>query len=239
MNLLDKYRSLSICAGLGCAVLAVSSIASGADKRCVTRADVNDTFVGVTILQDDPLAQEKVEYLVIGKSNYDEFFRSSAKLHAGMVISQSATSALTTHLKGYARSYAAAQAADQSVKEIVGNSKPEDLTNDQAVALLALKKKHGELTADELSFATNSVASAAVLTKFLYDTPGQASGLVSQGTALTSSVPSDFKGFELLKVPDVVAGLNKSLSSLQAAVEKAPDLAKRLARLSEGLKSLL
>lgn len=232
------FKVLRISLAASCAVALAIPFASYAETRRITKSDVAPAFGGVTILQDDPLEKEKVEYPVTGKGNYDEFFRSSAQLHAGMIISQSATDSLTTNLKKYARSYAASKATDQNVKNIVGDSKPQDLKDDQALALLNLKKKNGELTSEETAFAGKSVASAAVLTAFLAKTPGQANDLTTQGTALTKSVPSDFSGFNAMKAPGVTAGLNQSLTNVKGASAKAPELAKSLARLSEGLQSL-
>jgi hypothetical protein len=155
-----------------------------------------------------------------------------------MVVSNSYADALTSDLKGYARSYAASKAADENVKGIVGDSKPEELTDEQAVALLKLKKKQGQLSADETAFAANALVDSAVVVSFLNETVTRAKPLAVRAASLSQSVKSDFSGTEALKVPAVAKSLNGSTSSLKQATVKAPELAKTLTRLAVSLKGL-
>jgi hypothetical protein len=201
-------------------------------------ADVRGDMGKLTCLKSDPLEKEKVEYVVSGKSNYDEVNRSAAEMRAGMIVSNSYADALTTDLKGYARSYAASKATDDNVKEILGKSKPEEISDEQAVALLALKKKRGQLSADEASFALNAAADAAVVATFVGVSASQAKPLAAKATTLTQSVNTDFAGAEAVKAPLVAKGLDTSTKSLKEAAVKGPELAKTLARLAQGLKGL-
>ena len=224
--------------GFGLPSLPANPVAGGTTTQRVKMADVRGDMGKLTCLKSDPLEKEKVEYVMSGKENYDEVSRSAAEIHAGMVVSNSFADALTTDLKSYARSYAASKAADENVKGIVGKSKPEELSNDQAIALLALKKKQGQLTGDEASFALSSATDAAVVATFLGSTAISAKPLATKAASLSQSVNTDFSGGEAIKAPLVAKSLQTSTKSLKEATVKAPELAKTLARLAQGLKSM-
>ena len=211
----------------------------GATTQRVRMDSMNRVIGNLSGFEGDPLEKEPVEYMQTGKGNYDQFFSSAAEMHAGIVVSTALSDSLTTNLKKYARSYAASKAADENVKAIVGDTKPEDLTEDQSFALLNLKKKQGELSDDEKKFATRSVANTAQTTLYLGKTGDQAATLISTGSALSQSVRTDFTGMDAVKVPAVTKGLSGSLDNVKEASVKAPPLAKTLSRLGEGLKNLL
>ena len=187
----------------------------------------------------DPLEKEKVEYIMSGKGRYDHVTRSAAEIRAGLVLSQAFTETLTTNVKGLARSYAAAHAADENVKEIQGNTAVEDLSWDQQMALLNLKKKQEELSTDETLFLQRSVANTALLVTYLGKTAVESKELAETALALTRSVPTDFIGPDAILAPSVVQSLEGSAKNLDEASAKAPELAKTLARLGEGLKAML
>jgi hypothetical protein len=187
----------------------------------------------------DPLEAEKIEYIMSGKGRYDHVTRSAAEIRAGLVLSQAFTETLTTNVKGLARSYAAAHAADENVKEIQGNTAVEDLSWDQQMALLNLKKKREELSSDETVFLQRSVANTALLVVYLGKTAVQSKELAETALTLTRSVPTDFLGPDAIMAPSVVQSLEGSAKNLDEASAKAPELAKTLARLGEGLKAML
>jgi hypothetical protein len=224
--------------GFGLPSAPANPLTGGITTQRVKMADVSGGMGKLTCLKSDPLEKEKVEYVTSGKPNYDEVSRSAAEIKAGMVVSNSFADSLTTDLKGYARSYAASQAADESVKEIVGKSKPEELTNEKALALMALKKKRGQLSADEASFALNAATDAVAVVSFLGVSVSQAKPLIAKASGLSQSVKADFTGAEAVKAPVVAKSLQSSTKSLREATEKGPELAKTLARLAQGLKSL-
>jgi len=229
--------------GLGAIVvsLAVTGFglpSMGASTNRVKMEDVRGDLGKLTALKEDPLDKEKVEYVTSGKSNYDEVSKSSAHIRAGMIVSNSYANALTSDLKGYARSYAASKAADENVKGIVGSSKPEALSDDQAVALLKLKKKQGQLSGDEKAFAANAVVDSAVVVSYLHTTATKAQPLAAKAASLTHTVNSDFAGTEAIKAPIVAKSLTGSAAQMKEAAVKAPELAKSLTRLAMSLKGL-
>jgi|GEM_PF-3024585 len=230
MNTISRF----VCAAL----LAVPMAASAASAQRITLAGMKGSFGEVALLTTDPLEKQKVEWKATGKGNYDEFFERAALMDAGMVVSQAFTEALTTNLKGYARSFAAEKATDEAVKEIVGDTPPEKLSDEQSVALLALKKKQDKLNGEETTFVAKSLLSAAVVGSFLAKVPDDSKALAQTGAGLVQSVPSDFKGLQAVKAPIVTASLREAGSHLQDASTRAPEIAKGLARLVEALKSL-
>ncbi len=219
------------------ALLAAPVVASAAGTR-VTMAGMKGTFGEVALLTTDPLEKKKVEWKPTGKGNYDDFLERAALMDAGMVVSEAFTQALTDNLKGYARSFAAEKATDQAVKEIVGDTPPEQLSEDQSIALLALKKKQEQLNGEETAFVGKSLLSAAVVGTFLSKVPDDSKTLAKNGAGLLQTVPSDFRGLQAIKAPIVTASLKEAGTHLQDAGTRAPEIAKGLTRLVEGLKSL-
>lgn len=230
MNTISRF----VCA----AMLVAPMAASAAPVQRITLASMRGSFGDVALLTTDPLEQQKVEWKATGKGNYDDFFEKAALMDAGMIVSSSFTEALTTNVKGYARSFAAEKATDESVKAIVGDASPEKLTEEQSIALLALKKKQEKLNGEETAFVAKSLLSAAVVGTFLAKVPDGSKALGQTGAGLVQSVPQDFKGLNALKAPIVTASLNESGKHLQEASTRAPEIAKGLTRLVEGLKSL-
>jgi hypothetical protein len=223
---------------LVCVALVAAPMAASAASQRVTLSTVKGTFGEVNLLSVDPLEKTKVEWKATGKGNYDDFFEKAARLDAGIIISQACTEAVSTNVKSYARSFAAAKATDAGVKEIVGDTAPDKLSDDQAMALLALKKKKESLSGEESAFVGKALLSGAIVTVYLAKVPDESKALAATGAGLIQSVPSDFSGLNALKGPAVAASLKESTNHLQDAAVRAPEIAKGLTRLLEGLKAL-
>ncbi|MGC4000875.1 MAG: hypothetical protein QM767_26840 [Anaeromyxobacter sp.] len=240
MHFLDPSRSARAVALLALAVVLVAPTASrAAGAKRVTLDSIKGAFGEVPILGADPLASKKVEWQPTGKARYDQFLQDAAFMDAGMIVSQATTDTLTTSLKGYARNIAASGAMKDAAKEIVGDTPPDQLSEEQSLALLALKKKMASLSEEELAFATKGAASATVVGGFLAKVPETSTQLVEQGSSLSQSVSKDFTGFDAMKVPGVGAALALSGVHVKDAAERAPELAKAITRLAQGLGSLL
>jgi hypothetical protein len=208
-------------------------------KYRLKMGDMHESLANLTGLEGDPLEKEPVEFEETGKPKYDEFLRSAAHIRAGLIVSNALVEALTTNVKSFARSYAASRVADENVKELIGETPAEEMTEDQALAVLKLQKKRGELNDDVLEFATRSAANAGQTVLYLTETASSAVTLAKTGGELSQSVQNDFTGIDVAKAPAVAEGITTAVGNLKDAGEEAPELAKRLARLGEGLKSLL
>jgi hypothetical protein len=233
----SKSGVATVVFGLG-ALLAAAGCATGTSTQQVKMGEIDRAIGGLTGLPGDPLEKEKVEYLVVGKPKYDQFFKSSAEMRAGFVVSEVLSQTLTTNLKSYARSYAASKAADESVKQIVGTTPLDQLSEDQSIALLRLKKEKESLSAEEKLFLASSVGNTAHTVSYLARTSTEAQSLVSAADSLSRSLKDDFTGLDAGKVPLVSKGITTSVDNVQNASSKSVELAKNLTRLGEGLKSL-
>ncbi len=210
---------------LGCSLVKSSAKPSSSRIKMV---DLHTVIGSFTMEGDDPLEKEKVEYLSTGKVQYDDFFRSAAQMRAGIIVSQVFADSLSSNLKKYARSHMAAEQADENA---------EDISDEQAVEIL--QEKRSELKKEEMTFLSNSVASAALLTAYLEKVASDSVSLAEQGAALSTSAKSDFTGRDAVRLPAVVDGVKESQENLQDVSIKAPELAETIARLSAAVSTML
>ena len=220
--------------------LLLAGCAGAVPTRQVQMDEVHRKIGSLTGLDEVPLDKEKVVYLSPGKGQYDEFFKASAEMRGGLMLSEAFSGVLTQNVKAYARSYAAARASDQNVKEIVGGTSLDQLSEDQSFALLGLKKKRGELQADELKYFASSATNAGQMVMFLNKAAEEAGVLADRGNALSNSVKEDFAGpKEMAQAPTIARGLSDSMAHIKEASAKAPPLAKTITRLGQSLKELM
>lgn len=222
------------------AVALLASVSACTSSRQRVRASSLDSAVSSFVASEsDPLEENPVEYLVTGKGNYDSFFRESAELRGGLLVSETAATSMSKNLKSYARSYAAKQATDDNVKDILGETKPDDMNDEQAAAVMQLKKKRGELSDDELKYATRAGGNALQLGAYLAGAAQKSAVLLETGDRLRNNVQSDFNSpQDAVAVPGILEGLTTTIDNLQKANQRLPDLAKEMARLGETFKAL-
>lgn len=233
---------LSLCAITLLACGATAGLGTNTTTTSTRRVAMNDldtSIAKLTGLEPSPLSTTAVEYVVTGKPKYDQFFKSSAEVRATFVVSQALSEVLTENLKKYARSYVAIDGTDRSVKALIGKTAPEHLTVEQSQALLVLKKKRGKLSAEEKTFAINSVANTTQTVQYLGKTATTAKSLADSASSLSRSITTDFSGVEASKTPQVTEAVKTSVNNLREAPATAEQLAKTLARLEESLRSLL
>lgn len=200
--------------------------------------DMHADIARMTGLEGDPLEKNKVRFVVTGKQKYDDFFKTAAYTRAGMVVAQALQLSATKNMKKYARSYVSAQAVDQGVKDILGDAKPEEMTDEQAFAIMRLKKQRGQLSADELNYFVQTSANLTQTALYLDVSVRNAGPMVESGSHLVSTVRSDFTGVEARRIPSVLAGLNESLGQVNASVAATPAMVKELVRLGQGIASI-
>jgi hypothetical protein len=219
--------------------LLVLGCASTVPTRRVTMDQMQQKIGQLTGLGELPLEKAKVTYLAPGKGAYDAFFKASAEMRGGVMLSEAFSEALTRNLRAFARSYAAQRAADENVREIVGSTPIDQLGEDQSFALLELKKKRGELHQDEAVYVVSSAANTSQMVIYLNRTSLEAQLLAEQGNTLRQSVVRDFGGREILRAPQVTRGLGDSMGHIREASLKASALARTLTRLGECLRGLM
>jgi hypothetical protein len=169
---------------------------------------------------------------------YDLFFVDAAKIQAGLVVSNALVEALTKNIKGYAMSYAAANATDENVRLLLAGRAPEALNAYESLAMLKLQKAHSGLSDDESKYALRTGANTLQTALYMRESVKAAIGLVAQGRELSGTVRTDFTGLDARKVPGVTTAMATSVDNLNGAITTAPEIAKQLYRLGEGLASL-
>jgi hypothetical protein len=224
--------------GMGLLLLSASACVTASTNR-VHMSMLNSALAQLSGIEGDPLAKEPVEYQQVGKSDYDQFFRDSSTVRANLVVADAYSDSLSKNVKRYAQSYAAAHATDDAVKEITGDTKPDQLSDQQSIAILQLKKKRNELSNDELKYAASSGANAVMAGAYIASTASTTKQLTEQGKDLGARVPTAFTGMEAVKAPAASAGVTTSMDNLGKASARIPDVAQKLTRLGEGLRSLL
>lgn len=183
-------------------------------------------------MEVDPLEKEIVEFQQTGKPQYDEFFLSTAKVRAALVVSNKFAEVMTGNIKGYLHDRIAVQALDKMSEEELFKS----LTQ---VAKEDAKEKGDAIRAEARAKLVKSAASAAGLGVYLVAAAGETVKLISTGKDLSQKVPTDFVGMDAPKAPSVVQGLTGSVNNLVEAGKTLPEVAKRITRLGMGLKAAL
>jgi hypothetical protein len=218
--------------------LAASMIACSSSRGRLKMGQLNASLAQLTGLEGDPLDKTPVEFEQTGKPEYDEFFVESAKVQAGLVVSNALTEAMTKNIKGYAISFVASNANNDNVKQLLGGRAANQLSVDESLAALKLKKQQGKLSDDETKFAVSSAVNAVQVALYMKESVASTQSLAEKGKALSGKVQSDFTGLEATKAPGIATALGTSVNNLAQAASTAPEVVKQLARLAEGLKSL-
>ena len=221
------------------ALAALSLTACASSRGRLKMGALNAAISQSTGLDGDPLETTPVEYEQTGKPEYDSFFLRAAEIRASLVVANALVDALTTNVKNYAISYAAANAADEGVKALVGGRPLDQLSADDAIALLTSQKTRGQLSEDERNYAKRTGANTLQTALYLGTAVKSTQDLIALGRDLSPKVKSDFAGLDATKAPGVASAITGSVDNLQSAATTLPDIAKKLTRLGEGLSSLL
>jgi hypothetical protein len=141
-------------------------------------------------------------------------------------------------VKAFAMSYVAANANDDNVKQLVSGRALDQISVDESLAVLRLKKQQGKLADDEAKFAVRSAANALQVAVYLKESVNGAKALADKGQGLSGRIKSDFSGLDSVKAPGVTSAIATSVDNLSQAAATAPEIAKQLTRLAAGLSSL-
>lgn len=219
-------------------VLGTSLFACSSSRGRLKMGELHSSLAQLSGLEGDPLDKTPVEFEQTGKPEYDEFFLESAKVQAGLVVSNALTEAMTKNIKNYAVSFVASNANDDNVKQLLGGRAADQLNLDESLAALKLQKQQGKLSADEAKYAVSSAANAAQVVLYMKESVTGTKALAEKGKALSGKVQSDFTGLDATKAPGISTALGTSVNNLAQAANTAPEVARQLARLAEGLQSL-
>lgn len=209
----------------------------GASKYYLTVADVEPQLATFQFSHEYGFADEGgfVEYTQIGVPDYDTFFKTAAKLDGLVILTNAMTQTTTAELKKYAISKAADETLAQSIKEIVGDTLPEQYTVEQSIAIMKLAKQSGKVKDDEVAYFTTTAISLGIGVYSLGKGVSEVINLLSQGSELLKNVKSSVK---MMLVPAATKGLKGSIDNLQGVQKNAPRTLEEMKVLLEAFKAL-
>lgn len=177
-------------------------------------------FLSAAAGDGKPMAE--ISYVISGKKNYDEFFKSAATVSASVGMSRGLLKITKTELLRIASARGVAEA-----------SSAKNLT--EVVKVIA--KKKGDLKPEDLTMIKSLYGAVTGLQAIVTETPGRATKLATDGQGLSKSAPGDFSK-DPLKAPAVLEGLTKSISAVTSAATDAPALATELVELATAMKEI-
>jgi hypothetical protein len=185
-------------------------------------------------MKEDPILKKQIQYKIFReRPKYNEFFKRSAQLHGNTVAAEAFAALTTEHMKDTARSAQAKGAVSTSIKEVVNDKPQKDWTPEETGAILALEKKKGELSTDQLTSLAQSAASVALLGKYLAGVPKDGNDLIKS----SNSLKEHFGKEGMITQGFLGAALTDSVKSINDAVNQAPLTAKEITRLGAALQA--
>jgi len=234
-----RWRAVALTTMIS-ALLALASTPASAQssrsERMLTLGDVDRTLA--ELAGDSPLdyiASAKIGYGVMGRSNYDEFFRRSAITYGGLYFGRRLVTEATDQLKRFARSKAAVASLHDEVVELTQEADTTEWTTEQSLAVLAAAKKRDELSTDEKYYLLAMSALLGATVPVVNASVQSAPELVRSGRELTKQLGSDFDIFE---APQMAFSLNRSLKQLSDVPGEGTTLLESLVVLSHGFQLL-
>jgi len=208
----------------------------GASKYYLTIADVEPQLTSFSFSHEYGFTDEKgfVEYIQIGDEKYDAFFKSAAKLDGLVILTKAMTTQTTGELKKYAISKVADETLSQSIKEIVGDSSPEQYTVEQSIAIMKLAQQQGKVKGDEKAYFGTTAVSLGIGVYSLGKGITEASNLITGGNELLKNV----KSIKKTRILAATKGLKGSLTNLQGVVENGPPTLEEMKVLLVAFKAL-
>ena len=175
-----------------------------------------------------------IKYDHIGVSEYDEFFKTSAKLHGLVLFNQEMAGSATKSLKKFAMSKAADDAMKENIDGLVGDTPPAEWTTEQDIAVMKMAKAQKKISADETKYFAKTAGTLALGVAALSKGIDTVQDLTAQGTELQGRTSKVSK----LKIPAAVKGTKTSLAHIKAAGEEGPALAEEIHVLVSAFRAL-
>jgi len=175
-----------------------------------------------------------VEYIQIGDPTFDNFFKTAAKLDGLVIVAQAMTQSTTGTLKKYAMSKASNEVLKESISEVVGDTKPENYTTEQSIAVMKLAKGQNEVSADETKFFVETTLSLGIGVVALGKGVNETVNLLKEGANLLKNV----KSTKPWLIPAATKGLKGTVENLKGVKNNAPKTLEEMKVLLEGFKAL-
>ncbi|MEA3286519.1 MAG: hypothetical protein U9Q77_04000 [Candidatus Marinimicrobia bacterium] len=177
---------------------------------------------------------EFVEYYQIGDPNFDNFFKTAAKLDGLVIIANGMTKNTTKQLKKYAMSKAADESLQEDIKATIGDTAPEDYSTEQSLIVMKLAKQHDKVSKDELKYFATSSASLSIAVIALGKGVNEVGNLLKDGATLLKNV----KSTKPWLIPAATKGIKGSIENLMGFKNNAPKVLEEMKVLHEGFKAM-
>ena len=214
-------------------------VSLGAQKYELTLADIEPalavagTLIGVTGFDDQ---ESIVTYMKIGKSSYDDFFKTSAKLNGLSKLATSMTTIAIGQLKLYAMSKASDEAMQENIKEFVGDVPPEEWSTEQSFAVMRMAKEQDKISKDEEEYFVNTALSLGIVATSLTKGMGEVGDLIKDGKSLIKNITK--AKLKWKQINPAKKGLKGSIKNLKNFKTNTPVAAEEIAVLVKGFKML-
>ena len=204
--------------------------------RVLTLNDVSPELgqlIGGTPL--DFVAKEEIKYGVTGKSEYDEFFKSSAVAHGGFVVGSGLADDATMNLKKYARSKAAVAELQEEIAELTGGADTSEWTIEHSLAVLGAAEKKDQLSDEERAYMVTTAAHIAASLVVVTSAVSASKDLTEQAPGLVSGARS---AFGMRGAAGASRNVQRSADRIKGIPTEGPALMESLVVLSKGLAML-
>ena len=175
-----------------------------------------------------------VMYYAIGDPKFDDFFMTAAKIDGLVILTSALVTESTTQLKNFAMSKASNEALKENIKELVGDTPPDEWTTDQSIAVMEMSKKQGEISDDEKAYFVTTGIMLAAGSYSLGKGVKETADLIKTGAILIK----DVKKVKPWLVPATTKALKGSVENLKGIAQNAPGLLEEVVVLSKGFKAL-
>lgn len=206
-------------------------------KYALTIADIEPKLAyidGASIGFSDDSEDGLVTYIQIGDADYDEFFKSAAKLDGLVILCKGMTTTATGQLKKFAMSKAADAALKDNIRDLVGNTPKEQWTTEQSIAVMKMAKRQGKINSDEAKYFATTAGSIGITVVSLGKGIKEAKDLVPKGQELLQNV----KSIKPTLIPAATKGTKASIENLNSVVKNAPKMLEEMKVLLDGFKAL-
>ena len=177
---------------------------------------------------------EGVPYKVIGSQEFDDFFKSSAKINGLAILDNAFSDSTTVQLKKLVRTKLANAAVQEASKDITRGKNTDSLTLAEQCAVLKAANAQKQLSSEEKTYLLNTSGYALLLGVSTTKMTGTAQDLLKQGSSLSSKTGSLGSN-----APAATDALKSSTKNLNDFVSQASNIAKNLNALGTGLKASL
>ncbi|MFB0517045.1 MAG: hypothetical protein ACETWG_10660 [Candidatus Neomarinimicrobiota bacterium] len=202
---------------------------------------LSDLDPKLAFLEEHGIYVALIDYPVTGIEKYNEFFKSSALIYYTAELAGSMVNDATANLKRFARDRLAGAVMDENIRELIGDTPPDQLSVEQSLAVMRMEQERDRITQHEVEYFATTIGELGIASFALVRGIKETPDLIRSGGALLTNVKDDFTIFGIPRfweIRPVVEGLNESIDRLKHVRDKAPVIVEDIAVLISGIKEL-